>query len=784
MRKLLALLLLVLSSPAIAQQVDWSNAVNVPNIVVNPSMNDCPAGVQSPTCGAWKEASGPADWSNQFGSTEYVFSYTNGKLYQDVDLSQYKSNQLNFTFQFDLNNSCRNSIGGYCENVNGPIDEFSAKVYFYDKDGLNNQFTFLSGNPSTARIDCSYGIEIFGLCVFGYSAYDNWEHFGWYSSVDSDTFFDRARIEFTGRDVGFWGGLYGPRVDNPTLTINYLPEPYPVIGGLAGMNVSAPGSDYIFIYKGNDPVMFSQLALKGEDLVGWTAVCEACGNALTVTSIERAGPDYLFLHTDGTPQSGSYYSFQEQAPAVDCVKDPFNPSCVLTTLNIGNTDTTTTTDSTSPVVTTTTVATTTDSSPTQSATTEIVANTSTPSETISTTEKPSDPVLAASVASEAVANAVATNATNPLASSSATQAAYRELSDEEKAAILADAIAKNVIEGALTTIAATSAASAANGSQETSTISTSTKANMGNDVSIDTNAMGMVAENNQQQTETQDTSSAMDILDTGRTIGQQALTNILATSAEFADQAGQQAESIAQGSSVNTGSQELTIKDINQEFTAIEIPMLSQDVQKAEDAVLSAIAEAVQSSDISIDFGVTDDGRPKEIPGLANSVELEQQTLAILDTIKQSAETPTFDDDSKQYEEVILSNNFDPSAAAAFGAPPSVMNLEILGIIGNKPEEKSDAEKRADQIVAANQQQMEEINKNYMDADQSGIIGAIGADTDVSSYRTAMISDADLWYKDKDIYKGIIIKDNVRGSYFLEKGNTDTYKKMVDEQYK
>jgi len=35
-----------------------------------------------------------------------------------------------------------------------------------------------------------------------------------------------------------------------------------------------------------------------------------------------------------------------------------------------------------------------------------------------------------------------------------------------------------------------------------------------------------------------------------------------------------------------------------------------------------------------------------------------------------------------------------------------------------------------------------------------------------------------------NIYKGVIIKDNARGAYFLEKGNTDTYKKMVDEQYK
>jgi hypothetical protein len=40
------------------------------------------------------------------------------------------------------------------------------------------------------------------------------------------------------------------------------------------------------------------------------------------------------------------------------------------------------------------------------------------------------------------------------------------------------------------------------------------------------------------------------------------------------------------------------------------------------------------------------------------------------------------------------------------------------------------------------------------------------------------------FYKPEDIYKNIVIKDNVRGSYFLEKGNTDTYKRMVEEQYK
>ena len=775
MRKVLAILFLLISSPAFSQQIDWSGAINVPNVVVNPTMNDCPSNMQAPTCGAWQTAPGPGDWSNQFGSTEYVFSYTPGMLFQDIDLSSYKTKKFNFIFQFDLNNSCRNSIGGYCQNVNGPIDEFSATLRFYDINGLNNEFTFLNGNPSTARIECD-GLNFFGLCLLGYSAIDNWQHFGWYSHVESDSLFTSARVEFTGRDVGFWGGLYGPRVDNPTLMINYLQNLYwiPVANENGSFTVDTTtqvryGADGIYATQTFEPGTYScSNGVFGDPIGGVVKHCEI--GSLT------------------------------EPVAVNCTVDPANPDCAIKAITdpssiadevvdnavadatISNTSTT----DTSPIVAATTTTTT--ETPTQSAaTTEIVANTSTPVESFSEKEKASDPVLAASVASEAVANAAAAQATNPLASTPGSQAAYRELTDEEKAAILADAISKNVIEGALTTIAATAAASSTTGSQETTSTAVTAKTNMGNDVSNDNNSMGMVAENNQQQIDVQETNSAMDILDTGRTMGQQALTNILATSAEFADQAGQQAESIAQNSSVNTGSQvELTVKDINQEFTGIEIPIFSQDIQKAEDVLLNSIAESIQSSEINMDFGITDDGRPKEIPGVTNSVELEQQTLAVLDVIKQSAETQTFEDENKQYEEVMLSNNFDPSAAAAFGAVPSVMNLEILGVIGNnKPEEKSDAEKRADQIVAANQQQMEEINKNYMEADQSGIIGAIGADgADVRAYRTAMLSDAAQWYKDKDIYKGIIIKDNVRGSYFLEKGNTDTYKKMVEEQYR
>ena len=118
-----------------------------------------------------------------------------------------------------------------------------------------------------------------------------------------------------------------------------------------------------------------------------------------------------------------------------------------------------------------------------------------------------------------------------------------------------------------------------------------------------------------------------------------------------------------------------------------------------------------------------------------------------------------------------------------FNSMPSLANLEAAGALNNR-QDKSDAEVRAEQVVAANKEEQEAINANYMEADQSGIVAAIGANVDVSAYRTAMLNDNNIWYKPEDIYKGVIIKDNVRGSYFLEKGNTDTYKKMVEEQYK
>jgi uncharacterized membrane protein len=841
MKRLLALLLLISSAALHAQQLDWTNAVNVPNTVTNSSFEACPNNTQLPTCGPWQEGPGfqPGTWSSNYGSREYVFSYTPGLLFQDIDLTQYETNLFNFTFSFALNNSCRNSIGGSCENVDGPIDAFSAKIYFYDANGLNNEFTFLSGNPSTANIVCN-GFDILGLCLLGYSAQDQWQQFGWYSHVQSNSLFTSARVEFTGQDVGFWGGLYGPRLDNVNLTINYMPPPLPTSGGLAGMNVSAPGSDYIFIFKGNDPILFSQLAIKGEDIVGWTAVSTS-GEALGITQVTQPDPDYLFLYTDGIPTSGTYYSFQEQPPTVDCVLSPFDPTCIIDTLGIddGTVDYTDPEQVLASLEDDTTDTTDTGADDGSDDGTEVIEE---EEEVLVADEEATDEevdieeMLQEEETTDEEEVLVADETTETV-SEPAVVATYRELTDEEKAAILADAISKNTLEGALaiaseTSSSSSSAAATTTTQSESTSRSSTTQAAVAATVTESSTTIEMRVE--EEKTEIVAASDAgADVLETGRLIGREALAVTTSQSEQSAAESVTQAESIAINSSetqtVVAISNETTQTTVTEDTTVVasskveEVEDGKREVQQvASDESSSSstaeieqqiVAQSESNTEVDTSTAVSDNTSEQvvedktEIVAVADTSTIEQtDTFAEIMQLDIKPVTEETDDKDVEFvqqlavatneqkqeetnnsgfsEEEKITIASDPALANAFNLAPNINNLEAAGVLNQKQEEKSDAEKRADEVVAANAKEQEDINKNYMDADQSGIVAAMGADTDVSAYRTAMLRDNNNWYKPEDIYKGIIIKDNVRGSYFLEKGNTDTYKKMVEEQYK
>jgi len=368
---------------------------------------------------------------------------------------------------------------------------------------------------------------------------------------------------------------------------------------------------------------------------------------------------------------------------------------------------------------------------------------------------------------------------------------YRELSDEEKAQILADAISKNTLESALsiaadatTSTTSTAAASNTETSSSTSTSRSTTESSTSSTSTTETTLVAEMAVDQKEETSA-NSDASLDILETGRQLGQQALSETMAATEASANDSMSEAENVAQNSSFESmGSTSSTVETIN----SIEIENVIETVAAAESNTDTSM-EMMGISEPTTETGNVSDGSEifvsmENNPSAASAQEAEDVALAVVNNSITSSEQKTFEDETNTDAEVT-SAMIDPALAVAntFNQAPSMMSLDFLGVL--KPiEEKSDAELRAEQVVAANKEEQDAINANYMDADQSGIVAAIGADADVSSYLSARLADNNTWYKPEDIYKGIVIKDNARGSYFLEKGNTDTYKKMVDEQYK
>ena len=106
--------------------------------------------------------------------------------------------------------------------------------------------------------------------------------------------------------------------------------------GTPVMNVSGSGSDYIFVYQGNDNTTYADLSALGNSIIGWTATCTSgnctVGDVLYVGGVGGNGNDYLFLYTEDVsgnvvyPVPGAWYSFT--APAAPT---PVYGSTALTT---------------------------------------------------------------------------------------------------------------------------------------------------------------------------------------------------------------------------------------------------------------------------------------------------------------------------------------------------------------------------------------------------------------------------------------------------------------------
>lgn len=365
---------------------------------------------------------------------------------------------------------------------------------------------------------------------------------------------------------------------------------------------------------------------------------------------------------------------------------------------------------------------------------------------------------------------------------------YRELTDEEKAQILADSISKNTLEMALSV-----AESAANNTVATTEAVSNTSTSRASMSSVDDDAENKEEDkNDNDETVAENTvDAANDLLETGRQLNNVSMAQTQAQTEQSASDSISQAESIAISSSESRttdsvietiGIENVFANDSNNSSTGIDSEIVTEE-KSIETVMEEVVADNIsQNNTTSIDtmdsFADIMNVEIKPTDTSTDDVEYVQNVLAQIEQKSEDTSVSSFEEDEK----VTIQN--DPNLANAFNVVPNTTNLEILGVLGNNKDEKSDAEKRADEVVAANKEQQDEINKNYMDADQSGIVAAMGSDTDVSSYRSAMLNDNNIWYKPEDIYKNVVYKDNVRGAYFLEKGNSDTYKKMVEEQYK
>lgn len=810
MRKLLALLAILLLEPAMAQEV-----------VPGPYYQPPPPAVDAETGNIIYTTVNPPPPGAQYTWSGFINSNTNGGGFQGGNIPAYNSQTGTFIWGYMQGTVTYNFFG----SSDWPTEGINVNGFKYSWEYFNQDFS---------RGNISGNIKIFGTnnnLLENYNFAMPQTTQGWTllsGQIDFGTPYDRSdlgflQLSFTGKDDRFWAGYYGPQVRGMDISVLYTDPPPPLPNLLYWNNIVNEGGTFI----------------------------------LTETATVRYGAEGTYIYATlqpGTyectnsawgidPLGGVYKSCQvgtNEAPfvAVDCAVNPSDSSCVIDSILddfipdptedlLDNEQTLLANEQTG-------------SDDGSSDGTEVieeevltaeedaaVEEATSLEELLQDDEETNDETL---VADEEVD-------TDPVDKPAEAAVSVAAIADESKANELADSISKNVLEGALA-IASDAAVAAGgsggdsnnnnanNSSTRTATASVSTTATTTQETAV---AEVKVEENKVEAAES--SVAALDLLETGRQLGRDAQAVTAAATEQSATESLAQAESIAVGSSETQTAGTVTTESavaVQTEDSAGAIvaaaDRATEDVREtrtqAEDtqtdtatvtetAVVAAI-DSVQETDTQsiMTETVTETNEIEKTEMVATTetqgqeqvdsfgdlmnleikpaeevkdedVEFVQQVLASSEQQRQQEESNNtgFSEDEK----VTIAS--DPALANAFNVAPNINNLEAAGVLNQKQEEKSDAEKRADEVVAANAKEQEEINKNYMDADQSGLVAAIGADTDVSSYRSAMLQDNNIWYRPEDIYKNIVYKDNVRGAYFLEKGNTDTYKKMVDEQY-
>jgi hypothetical protein len=346
----------------------------------------------------------------------------------------------------------------------------------------------------------------------------------------------------------------------------------------------------------------------------------------------------------------------------------------------------------------------------------------------------------------------------------ADSATAEETVEEEKEKELADSITANILEQVLATT-------------ESSNTERSSRSNGTNEVEETTTLIAQTETVVEQNTVSENTQE-----NTSEVVEQVSETNNVEEEKSVELLVNQTVVSETIETETNTTEEQNEVVQVSVAQQVVVEETVTTETSSEENTEIQVVETSINQS-----IEIADQQTNETLVATTQSVETDTETVEqqVLASVTKSNEK-TFDEEDTDYGNSFISiagTNTVLNTIDIFRDSNNMADKEAAGAFG-KQEDKTDAEKKAEEIVAANAKEQEEINNNYMDADQSGLIGAIAGDTDVTAYRTSNIPDLSSWYKPEDIYKNVKYDDNKRGMYFLEKGNTDTYKKMVEEQYK
>ena len=207
-----AVTLLILTSAAVAQTAGTEQTTG--NLVYT-SVNPAPAGtnigstwsgfsVVNSTGGNTTGDNGAVTGYNPSTGT-FMFGYNQGTIAYTYAINQALANSgsgivvQGYNWSWDINNN-------NFDNRQGSTDTLTARI-----------ITFAPNNIDIRRTD-----------TWTYNTRFDWTTFGGtvnYVTPGSPSEFGNMRIEFTGRDSGFWAGYYGPMVRNIDVRLNYTVAP-------------------------------------------------------------------------------------------------------------------------------------------------------------------------------------------------------------------------------------------------------------------------------------------------------------------------------------------------------------------------------------------------------------------------------------------------------------------------------------------------------------------------------------------------------------------------------